>query len=153
MLELILGMFTAGGSAGFGSMLKIVGGFLDSMNRAREVKAEAEFLREGVEHDQAIEFQKTLMGTDNYARGTRRIVAVIGMLTLSFITIFSTIFPELQLITFAREAGDWSFLFGAISIPLEAKTVEISLGHIAVVAATVVYPMIIGFYFTPGGRK
>jgi hypothetical protein len=153
MIELLIGLLTAGGSAGFGSFLKIAGGIFDSWNKARETKAEAEFLREAREHEQSLEFQRTLMGTDNYSKHTRRVLAVIGMSTLSILTIWCAFVPELPLVTFAREAGDGSILFGLIKYPISAKTVTVTLGHIALVAGTVVYPMIVGFYFTPGGRK
>jgi len=153
MIELLIGLLTAGGSAGFGSFLKIAGGIFDSINRAREVKAEAEFLREAKANEQAIEFQKLLNGTDNYSKHTRRILALIGMSTLSALTLWCAVFPTIPLVTFAREAGDLNLLFGIISFPVAAKTITVTLGHIALVAGTVVYPMIVGFYFTPGGRK
>jgi hypothetical protein len=153
MVELFLALFTAGGSAGFGSILKIGGGFLDSLNRKREIQAERKFLKEARDHEGAIAFQQTLQGSDNYSKHTRRLVAIIGMLTLSTLSLWSAFAPELQLTTFGREAGNLSILFGLFNYPVQATSITITLGHIALVNGTVVYPMIIGFYFTPGGRR
>ena len=153
MIELLIGLMTAGGSAGFGSLLKIGGSLFDSWNRARELQAESSFLREVKNHENSIEFQKAIMGNDGYAKHTRRLLALIGMSTLSALTLWCAYIPELPLVTFSRESGNGSFLFGLISYPISAKTIEITLGHIALVSGTVVYPMIVGFYFTPGGRR
>lgn len=153
MLELLL---TAGGSAGFGSLLKIIGGFFDSINAARESREQRELARDLQNHENAIEFQKALLGSDGkYVRATRRLLALIGMCTLSALTLWSAVFPELQLVTIPAggEGAATEILFGLFSFPHSTETVSITLGHIAVVAGTVVYPMIIGFYFTPGGRK
>jgi len=151
MIELLIGLMTAGGSAGFGSILKMIGGAIASSQEAKMLREEKELIREIEKYDQAIEFQKQIM-SDNYTKHSRRLIGVIGMLSLSFISIWCCIFPELILTTFSRDSGSFDLLFGAISYPVTAKTTQITLGHIALVTSTVVYPMIVGFYFTPSGR-
>jgi hypothetical protein len=151
MFELLIALFTAGGATGFGSILKIGGGLIDSYNHKREIKAETRLRHEARKAGHDVNFQKEVMSNE-YALHTRRMLALNGMRTLSFITIFSTIFCDIELTTFAREAGSIKVLF-LFEYPIEAQIVTITLGHIALVAATVIYPMIIGFYFTPGGRR
>lgn len=154
-MSVLLALITAGGSAGFGSILKMVGGFIASTQEAKIKREEKETLRELKDNEHALEFQKLLLGNEAdsaYVRNTRRVLGIIGMSTLSLLTLWSAVFPELSLTTFSREEGNLSILWGFIDYPVSAKTVEITLGHIAVVAGTVVYPMIVGFYFTPSGR-
>ena len=49
--------------------------------------------------------------------------------------------------------GKKEFLFGLLSFPAEQAPLVVTTGHIALFEATVVLPLIIGFYFTPGGRR
>ena len=49
--------------------------------------------------------------------------------------------------------GRKEFLFGLLSFPAEQAPLVVTTGHIALFEATVVLPLIIGFYFTPGGRR
>ena len=151
MIELITTLITAGGSAGFGSLLKVFGGLFDSLNKTRELKAEIELARRAKEMGYEIELQK--MHNDPYSRTTRRLLALIGMSTLSILTLWCAFVPEIPLVTLAREAGEGSLLFGLITYPVSGQTLTVTLGHIALVSGTVVLPMIVGFYFTPGGRK
>jgi hypothetical protein len=151
MIELLIGLMTAGGSAGFGSILKIIGAWRDSVNKQKELDAQIEMQRRAKEQGYEIDFQG--MFSDSYSKTTRRLLALIGMVTLSIISIWCCVFPELVLTTFSRESGSINLLFGAFSYPVTAKTTQVTLGHIALVTSTVVYPMIVGFYFTPGGRR
>ena len=82
-------------------------------------------------------------------------LALIGMFTLSFITCITTIFPSVPLVSTTNITGEGrrEFLFGLFSFPAEQAPLVVTTGHIALFEATVVLPLIIGFYFTPGGRR
>ena len=158
MFDLITMLFTAGGSAGFGSLLKVFAGLVDANNASKEKLAEREMLREIREREDALAFQQMLMSNEkgsSYTRHTRRILGIIGMCTLSAATLWCCFLPEVPLVTIPAggEGSTNSILFGLVTWQSSAEVVELSLGHIAVVSTTVVLPMIVAFYFTPGGRK
>ena len=154
MFELLTLFLTGGGSAAMGSILKGVFGMLTD---ARQQKYEIEMARECRNNEFAMEFQKTLNSGPGgaFTRATRRMLALIGMFTLSFITCVTTIFPSVPLISTTNITGEGKkeFLFGLISFPAEQAPLVVTTGHIALFEATVVLPLIIGFYFTPGGRR
>jgi hypothetical protein len=155
-MSLIAMLLTAGGSAGFGSLLKILGSIFQSVNRARELREEKELLRETNKYEQAIEFQKLFNNESPSIRGTRRILAVISVLTLSVGTLWCLYVPEIPLITVlpgTEGQGGKSFLWGLMDIKASAAPTTVTLGHIALVSMIVNFPMALGFYFTPGGSK
>ena len=154
MFELLTLFLTGGGSAAMGSILK---GVFGAITDARQQKYEMEMAREWRNTEFAMEFQKTLNSGPGgaFTRATRRMLALIGMFTLSFITCVTTIFPSVPLISTTNITGEGKkeFLFGLISFPAEQAPLVVTTGHIALFEATVVLPLIIGFYFTPGGRR
>ena len=154
MFELLTLFLTGGGSAAMGSILK---GVFGAITDARQQKYEMEMARECRNNEFDMEFQKTLNSGPGgaFTRATRRMLALIGMFTLSFITCVTTIFPSVPLISTTNITGEGKkeFLFGLISFPAEQAPLVVTTGHIALFEATVVLPLIIGFYFTPGGRR
>ena len=154
MFELLTLFLTGGGSAAMGSILK---GVFGAMTDARQQKYEMEMAREARNNEFAIQFQQALNSGPGgaFTRATRRMLALIGMSTLSFITCITTIYPSIPLISTTNITGEGKkeFLFGLISFPAEQAPLVVTTGHIALFQATVVLPMIVGFYFTPGGRR
>ena len=154
MFELLTLFLTGGGSAAMGSILK---GVFGAVTDARQQKYEMEMARECRNNEFALQFQATLNSGPGgaFTRATRRMLALIGMFTLSFITCVTTIFPSVPLISTTNITGEGKkeFLFGLISFPAEQAPLVVTTGHIALFEATVVLPLIIGFYFTPGGRR
>ncbi len=154
MFELITLFMTGGGSAVLGSLLKgIFGAIVDS----REHRYQLEMAREVRTNEFALKFQEMLNNPRDgrYTRVTRRILALIGMCTLTTVTILTTIYPSVPLLTYTNLSGEGtnSFLWGLINFQSSQTPVVITTGHIALFATTIVYPMIVGFYFTPGGRR
>lgn len=159
MISLLTMLFSSIGAAGFGSALKIVGGFIQGWAENRNIAARE---RAGLAlKDRAadIEFQKLVFGGSNAdsqsALFTRRLLAIIGVSTLAAVTILCTLFPTAELVTFtpADARGRTSFLFGLIAVEHSTDLVTvITTGHIALMGFSS-FSMILGFYFTPGGRK
>tara|TARA_R110000824_G_C14713985_1_gene624229 strand:+ start:39 stop:503 length:465 start_codon:yes stop_codon:yes gene_type:complete len=154
MFELLALFLTGGGSAAMGSILK---GVFGAMTDSRQQKYEMEMAREARNNEFAIEYQKSLnTGPGSaFTRATRRMLALIGMSTLAFITCITTVYPSVPLISTTNITGEGrrEFLFGLLSFPAEQAPLVVTTGHIALFQATVVLPMIVGFYFTPGGRR
>ena len=154
MFELRALFLTGGGSAAMGSILK---GVFGAMTDSRQQKYEMEMAREARNNEFAIEYQKSLnTGPGSaFTRATRRMLALIGMSTLAFITCITTVYPSVPLISTTNITGEGrrEFLFGLLSFPAEQAPLVVTTGHIALFQATVVLPMIVGFYFTPGGRR
>ena len=154
MFELLTLFLTGGGSAAMGSILK---GVFGAITDARQQKYEMEMARECRNNEFALKFQATLNSGPGgaFTRATRRMLALIGMFTLSFITCITTIFPSVPLVSTTNITGEGrrEFLFGLFSFPAEQAPLVVTTGHIALFEATVVLPLIIGFYFTPGGRR
>ena len=154
MFELLTLFLTGGGSAAMGSILKGVFGMITD---ARSAKHELEMARECRNNEEAIKFQQAINRGPGgaFTRATRRMLALIGMCTLSFITCITTIYPSVPLVSTTNITGEGrkEFLFGLFSFPAEQAALVVTTGHIALFEATVVLPLIIGFYFTPGGRR
>ena len=153
MFELLTLFLTGGGSAAMGSILK---GVFGAVTDARSQKHEMEMARECRNNESAIQFQQALSNVPGgaFTRATRRMLALIGMCTLSFITCVTTIYPSVPLISTTNITGEGKkeFLFGLISFPAEQAPMVVTTGSISLFSCSVVLPMIIGFYFTPGGR-
>jgi|TARA_B100000989_G_C19512608_1_gene459910 hypothetical protein len=154
MFELLTLFLTGGGSAAMGSILK---GVFGAITDARQQKYEMEMARECRNNEFAVQFQASLNSGPGgaFTRATRRMLALIGMFTLSFITCITTIYPSIPLVSTTNITGEGrrEFLFGLLSFPAEQAPLVVTTGHIALFEATVVLPLIIGFYFTPGGRR
>jgi len=154
MFELLTLFLTGGGSAAMGSVLKGVFGMLSD---SRQQKFEIEMARETRNNEYAIQFQQSLNSGEGgaFTRATRRMLALIGMGTLSFITCITSIYPSVPLVTVSNITGEGrnEFLFGLLSFQAAQAPMVVTTGHIALFQATVVLPMIVGFYFTPGGRR
>lgn len=160
MFGLVTMLVSTLGATGMGSMLKIIAGIVDRIGAAKEAKEKRELVREMDLRKANVEFQTAVFGELNedntkYTRATRRIIALIGMLNFFTISVLCTIWPGVELITFTppENKSSFTFLFGLIDIPMGLQTVvAITTGHIALVAITML-GAIIGFYFTPAGRK
>ena len=160
MFGLVTMLLRTLGATGMGSMLKIVGGIVQSINDAKEAKAKRELIRDMSMSNANVEFQKAVFGevdkdTSIFARATRRLIALIGMLNFAAISIWCTLYPNIELITFTppENKENWDILWGLISFPSGSDlTTSISTGHISLVAITTL-GAIIGFYFTPGGKR
>ena len=160
MFGLITMLLSTLGATGMGSMLKIVGGIFQSVSEAKAAKERRELVRDmqirGMDND----FQKMLVGetdkdTGMFTRATRRLIAFMGMLNFAIISILCTIYPNTTLITFTppESKENIKILWGLIDFPSGTEiTSAITTGHISLVAITTL-GAIIGFYFTPGGRK
>ena len=153
MFELLTLFLTGGGSAAMGSILK---GVFGAITDARQQKYEMEMARECRNNEFAMEFQKSLNSGPGgaFTRATRRMLALIGMCTFSFVTCVTTVYPSVPLLTTTNITGEGKreFLFGLISFPAEQAPMVVTTGSISLFSCSVVLPMIIGFYFTPGGR-
>ena len=118
MFELLTLFLTGGGSAAMGSILK---GVFGAMTDARQQKYEMEMAREARNNEFAVQFQQALNNGPGgaFTRATRRMLALIGMSTLSFITCITTIYPSVPLISTTNITGEGKreFLFGLISVP------------------------------------
>ena len=154
MFELLTLFLTGGGSAVLGSLLK---GVFGSIVDAREHKYQLEMAREVRTNEMALDFQQILNDPKDsrFTRATRRMLAVIGMSTLSAVTILTAIYPSVPLVTHTNTSGEGrnSVLWGLIDFQASQAPMVLTTGHLALFTTTIVYPMIVGFYFTPGGRR
>ena len=160
MFGLITMLLTTLGATGMGSMLKIVGGIFSGISEAKEMQARRELVRDMELKKADVEFQKAIFGEVNadnsaFTRGTRRLIALIGMCNFAIISILCTLYPGVELVTFTppenKEAI--SILFGLIKFPSGADiTTSITTGHISLVSIATL-GAIVGFYFTPGGKR
>ena len=160
MFGLITMLLSTLGATGMGSMLKIAGGAFQGISEAKAAKERRELVRDMQIRGMDIEFQKMLVGeTDKdsgmFTRATRRLIAFMGMLNFAVISILCTLFPNTALVTFTppESKEGVSLLWGLIKFPSGSEiTSTITTGHISLVAITTL-GAIIGFYFTPAGRK
>jgi len=162
MIELLITIFTGGGAVGLGSIFKMVAGFVDSRNQAKELREHRKILKETKDSESALAFQKEVFGDTKvgmFARCTRRMLALIGVSTLAIGTLHCTLFPADPFITLGSVAtgGEgtkpiWSALWGFLEIHGSDKPIYLTLGHVALMNF-IGFQMILGYYFTPGGRK
>jgi hypothetical protein len=87
MVGLVTMLVSTLGATGMGSILKIAGGLVQSLNEAREKKAERELARDLAISGQQIDFQKATFGetdasTAKFTRATRRLIGFLGMFNL-----------------------------------------------------------------------
>lgn len=160
MIELLITIFTGGGAVGLGSIFKMVAGAIESSNDRKELKERRKILAKAGSAKEAMAFQKVAFGTGkggSYSRHTRRFLALIGVSTLAIGTIHCTLFPADQFITLASAARNgasepaWSLGWGLFTIYRGDTPIQLTLGHLAMMNY-VSLCMILGYYFTPGGR-
>jgi hypothetical protein len=74
---------------------------------------------------------------------------------LSATIILCTLFPSQEIITLSNPTGEGAteFLFGLITFPVKQQAIMVTTGHLSAYFVIVLAPMVLGFYFTPGGRK
>ena len=159
MISLLATMITAVGPAGIGSALKMIASALDRRAERALEKQKQETINALKNRELDIEWAKIMFGSNPehqaYSRGTRRILAVGGMLTLAAIAIICTIYPSVPLVTFVppEHQREISLLWGFVSFPVTRDmVVTITTGHLALMSVSI-YSMVFGFYFTPGGSK
>ena len=161
MFGLVTMLLSTLGATGMGSILKILGGLVQSISDGYEAKAKREMARDLAMSNSDLEFQKAVFGNNSdpesnlFTRATRRLIALIGMLNFATISIICTIWPNVELVTFTppenKEAI--SLLWGLAKFPSGAEvTTSITTGHISLVSIATL-GAIIGFYFTPGGKR
>lgn len=137
-----------------GSILKgVFGMIVDS----RQQKYELEMAREARNNEYAIKYQNSINSGDGgaFTRATRRMLALIGMGSIAFVTCLTAIYPSVPLLSTTNITGEGrtEILFGLISFPAEQTNMVVTTGHLCLFECSVVLPMIFGFYFTPGGRR
>ena len=88
-----------------GSILK---GVFGAITDSRQQKYEMEMARECRNNEQAIKFQQALNSGPGgaFTRATRRMLALIGMCTFSFVTCVTTVFPSVPLLTTTNITGE-----------------------------------------------
>jgi hypothetical protein len=154
MFELLTLFLTGGGSAAMGSVLKGVFGMLSDN---RQQKYELEMAREARNNEFAVKFQESLNSGDGgaFTRATRRMLALIGMGSIGFVTCLTAIYPSVPILSSTNITGEGrtEILFGLFSFPAEQTNLVLTTGHLCLFECSVVLPMIVGFYFTPGGRR
>lgn len=161
MFGLVTMLLSTLGATGMGSILKILGGLVQSISDGNEAKQKREMARDLAMSQSDIEFQKAVFGNNSdpesnlFTRATRRLIALIGMLNFATISIICTIWPSVELITFTppENKESISILWGLVTFPSGADvTTSITTGHISLVSIATL-GAIIGFYFTPGGKR
>ena len=154
MFELLTMFLTAGGSAALGSVLK---GVFGAITDSRQQKFELELAREARGNEFALKFQEQLNNGEGgmFTRVTRRLLALILCSTLAAVVILCTLFPSAEIITLTNPGGDQStdFLFGLFTLPAKQSPIMVTTGHLSAYFVIVLAPMVLGFYFTPGGRR
>ncbi len=161
MFGLVTMLLSTLGATGMGSILKILGGLVQSISDGNEAKQKREMARDLAMSQSDIEFQKAVFGNNSdpesnlFTRATRRLIALIGMLNFATISIICTIWPNVELVTFTppENKESISILWGLAKFPSGAEvTTSITTGHISLVSIATL-GAIIGFYFTPGGKR
>ena len=161
MFGLVTMLLSTLGATGMGSILKILGGLVQSISDGNEAKQKREMARDLAMSQSDVEFQKAVFGNNSdpesnlFTRATRRLIALIGMLNFATISIICTIWPNVELITFTppENKESISILWGLAKFPSGAEvTTSITTGHISLVSIATL-GAIIGFYFTPGGKR
>lgn len=157
MITLLL---TTLGAGGFGSLMKILASFVAQIIEARSIRARDELAKTLALAKADVHFQQAVFGGNNEdsasSQFTRRILAIIGMSTFSAIAVICTLVPDAPFATIppgTESATGVTLFWGAVSFP-PSKPVPtvLTTGHITLMAMTTL-SMIMGFYFTPGGRK
>ena len=145
---------TGGGSAALGSILK---GVFGAINDSRQQKFELELAREARGNEYALKFQEQINSGEGgkFTRATRRMLALILVSTLSAVVILCTLFPSAEIITLTNPSGEGAteLLFGLITFPAKQTPISLTTGHLSTYFVVIICPMVVGFYYTPGGRR
>ena len=161
MFGLVTMLLSTLGATGMGSILKILGGLVQSISDANEAKQKREMARDLAMSNSDIKFQQAVFGNNSdpesnlFTRATRSLIALIGMLNFATISILCTLYPGVELITFTPPENKEAIkiLWGLVTFPSGADvTTSITTGHISLVSIATL-GAIIGFYFTPGGKR
>jgi hypothetical protein len=158
MIETLLAVFTGGGAVGLGSLIKIGAGFIDSYSQRKELREHRKILESNASAEafQKQAFSNTTSGT--IASITRCLLALVGVSTLAICTAHCTLFPQDAFITIQSTAAGgvttepYSILWGFVTLPRNETPIQLTLGH-AALSNFIGFQMILGYYFTPGGRK
>lgn len=154
MLEIISMFLTSGGSAMLGSVLK---GVFGAINETRQNKFELELARECRDNEFALKFQQSLNSGQGgmFTRATRRLLATILCGTLSCVIILSTLYPTATIVTLTNPTGEGKseYFFGLITIAQNQEPIALTTGHLSVFFVVCLAPMVLGFYFTPSGKR
>ena len=150
MIELLMSLFSVAGSAGFGSVLKIISGIIAS-RREHKLALIAERTRRD-RNFQAI-FKP---GEQSPASAmTRRTLGVMLVGTICYMGIYAVQHAMQPLVTFIipEAKTSWSLFWGFLKAPAGKEvTVVLTLGHLAIMIINIA-AMAVGFYFTPSGRR
>lgn len=158
MFSLITMLVSTLGATGMASGLKMIGGLIDTWSQGKVLREKRKMLSIAQQNKLDLDWQKGVFGNDeagSYARGTRRSIALLGMLVFAVLAVLCTLYPSAELVTFTppEQKQSLSLLWGLFEIPMgDSTTVVITTGHMALLAM-VNCGTIFGFYFTPGGRK
>ena len=144
------------GSAAAGSAIKIVAGLLQNWSDAKQRREELEHERWMDKQGMAIQAHKALEGS-SYTKTTRRILALSVCWTFCIIAAFCTVFPDIYILVLPAtqpEPTTHSFLFGLYQYQTATRMepVYITTGTMAY-AAIHFCGMVLGYYFTPIGKK
>ena len=153
MFELVTMFFTAGGSAALGSVLK---GVFGAISDSRQQKFELELAREARGNEFALKFQEQLnsgeggMFTRLHAGCSRSYYAEPSRQSSSFAP-SSQVQKSSPLQT--QQEKEQPKSFSDSSHFLLQSPIMVTTGSLASYFVIVLAPMVLGFYFTPGGRR
>lgn len=148
-MELLVTLFSTVGSAGFGSVLKLLSGLIQSRRDAKLANMAA--MSKNVASFQAI-FGKD--GMSKASAMTRRYIALILISGGTYMACYSVMNAAQPFITFVLPEMREGFQFLFIKFPPRKgdTTVTLTLGHVALMYLNIV-ALSAGFYFTPAGSK
>jgi hypothetical protein len=137
MIGLFSSLLTVMGSAGLGSILKIVAVVVGKIGEAKKWKAKQELVRE-LQHNKAnIRYERLLYGDTKVGMAntlTRRVIGFVAVTGVVCVTLLSTIWPDVPLVTLTDGEGTAKFLFGLVEFPVnKERPVVLSSGHLAVI--------------------
>ena len=150
MIELLMSLFSVAGSAGFGSILKLLSGAL--AGRRDHKLAVIAAMSKSDRNFQAI-FKPGQQSKGSSV--TRRILGMMLVGTICYIGIYAVQNPGVELITWIipEAKQSWAMLWGFLKFPASKEiTVVITLGHLAIMVINI-GAMAVGFYFTPSGSR
>jgi hypothetical protein len=137
MIGLFSSLLTVMGSAGLGSILKIAAVVVGKLGEAKKWRAKQDLVRELQNQKANIRYEKLLYGDTKVGMAntlTRRVIGTIAVLGVCSVTLLSTIWPDVPLVTLTDGDGTAKFLWGLFELPVnQEKPVILSSGHLAVI--------------------